>query len=123
MDKTVLLVDDDNLVLKTLGDSLTQSGFKVSVAPNGKQGLEAAIATHPDIVLADIRMPEMDGLTMLERLRADEWGKQVPVIMLTTDESTGSINQAMQSGVTVYISKSGSTPDEITAAVKTALGL
>lgn len=122
MSKRVLVIDDDSLVRQSLGDALGQADFTVDGAADGKQGLEKALATHPDLVVCDVRMPEMDGLTTVEKLREDEWGKNVPVVMLSTDESTGSINQALVSGVTVYISKSGSTPDDIVQQITAALG-
>jgi CheY-like chemotaxis protein len=122
MSKKILVVDDDNLVCQSLAQALTQVGYSVEVASNGKQGLEKALASHPDLVLADVRMPEMDGLTMIEKMRQDAWGRTVPVVMLSTDESTGSINQALVSGVTVYMSKSGSTPDAVAKAISSALG-
>ncbi len=122
MGKKILVVDDDNLIRQSLSQALTQAGNTVEEAADGKQGLNKALAGHPDLIVADVRMPEMDGLTMVEKLRADAWGKTVPVVMLSTDESTGSINQALVAGVTVYISKSGSTPDAVAQQISAALG-
>lgn len=122
MSKNILIIDDDSLIRKALGEALAAKGFGVREAENGKKGLESALSSHPDLVVSDLRMPEMDGLTMLEQLRQDAWGKTVPVIMLSTDESTSSINQALQAGVTVYLSKSGTAPDAVVQQITTALG-
>ncbi len=121
MSKTVLVVEDDNLARKSLVSALEEKGLKVHEAINGKKGLAAALTNKPDLIVSDIRMPEMDGLTMIDELRKDSWGKDVPVIVLTTDETTDSINQALQAGVTVYLSKTTLDPTAITEQVLTAL--
>ena len=59
---------------------------------------------------------------MIEKLRADEWGKKVPILVMTVDEGTESINKAMEAGVTVYISKNMNDPASIVDQIKTALG-
>ncbi len=121
MNKKILVVDDENLVRKSLAKSLSLAGYDVDEAVDGKEGLEKALAGHPDLIISDIRMPELDGLQMLDRLRVDEWGKQVPVIILSSDETTSSVNQALVAGVTVYLSKNTLNPDTITQQIKAAL--
>lgn len=121
MSKSILVVDDDNLVRKTLAESLTAAGYTVTEAVNGQDGLTKIQQLRPDLVVSDVRMPELDGLQMVQKLRAEEWGKQVPIIILSTDDNTASINQALSSGVTVYLSKTTLSPDEITEQIKQAL--
>ena len=67
-------------------------------------------------------MPEMDGLTMVEELRKDQWGQSVPVIILTADEGMDIINQALSAGVTVYLTKVGVDSRMLADQVVTALG-
>lgn len=122
MNKTVLVVDDDDLVRHGLVGSLKEKGLNVIEAVNGKLGLEMALANKPDLVITDIMMPEMDGLAMVESLRKDSWGHDVPVIILTTDETTTSINEALQNGVAVYLPKTTLQPAELTRQVMVALG-
>lgn len=82
--KTILIVEDEALQLKSLTDQFTDEGFRVLKARNGEEGLAAALRERPDIILLDILMPIMDGMTMLKNLREkNSWGKAVPVIMLT----------------------------------------
>lgn len=121
MSKTILVVDDDSLIRKSLTQTLSEAGFGVAEAANGKAGLDQALASHPDLVVTDIKMPELDGLQMVEQLRQDAWGKQVPVIILSTDDSTSSVNQALTAGVTVYLSKVTLSPDQITEQIKRSL--
>jgi CheY-like chemotaxis protein len=80
----VLVVEDEEIICKTYADELTDSGYTVLVAGNGKEGLELALHEKPDIILLDILMPVMDGLSMMEQLRKEGvYGKNVPVILLT----------------------------------------
>lgn len=84
MGKTILVVEDESHLLSALVDNFTREGFSVVQAKNGEEGLAVALKEHPDLILLDIVMPVMDGMTMLKKLReTDEWGKQVPVILLT----------------------------------------
>lgn len=121
MAKTILLIDDDTLVRKGLGNALTACGYTVEQAGDGKQGLELALKLHPDLIVSDVRMPSLDGLAMVAQLRDDDWGKTVPIIIMSNDDTTPSINQAMQAGVTVYLSKSTLTPDLLCDQVKASV--
>lgn len=121
MEKTILVVDDDSLARKSLVGSLAEAGFRVEAAENGKAGLAKALEIKPDMVISDVRMPELDGLEMVEKLRQDDWGRQLPVIYLTTDEDTDTVNQAMAVGVTTYLSKTSLSPDQIAEQVQQLL--
>lgn len=69
---------------KALVDKFTREGFQVVSARDGEEGLNTALKEKPDIILLDVVMPKMDGMTMLKKLRQqNEWGKSIPVIMLT----------------------------------------
>lgn len=106
MSKKILVIDDDKLIRESLVALLKNAGQNVVEAGDGEAGLALALSEKPDLVVTDVRMPKMTGLEMIEQLRADDWGKSVSVIILTNDESNDSINQALQSGVTTYFSKS-----------------
>src|ERR1700690_647717 len=82
--KKILIVEDDLPELNALVEKLTHEGFKVLQAHDGLEGLAVAAREHPDLILLDIIMPKMDGLTMIKKLRAQSvWGKHVPIILLT----------------------------------------
>jgi len=81
--KTILIVEDEGSLRGVLDDKLISSGFDVLEARNGLEGLTTALAKHPDLILLDLSMPKMDGMTMLRELRKDAWGKAVPVIIMT----------------------------------------
>jgi CheY-like chemotaxis protein len=82
--KKILIVEDDEIVRKTLREVFIDEAFNVLEAVDGKEGLSMALEQRPDLILLDIVMPVMDGWTMLRELRKNsEWGKTVPVIVLT----------------------------------------
>lgn len=86
--KKILIVEDEIDLREALSDKLGREGFDPRGATNGKEGLELALKEHPDLILLDIVMPVMDGMTMFSELRKDEWGKNVPVILLTNLSAT-----------------------------------
>lgn len=121
MSKTILVVDDDKLIREGLSALLKNAGQTVLEAADGKEGLAAALAQHPDLVVSDVRMPNMTGLEMVDALREDEWGKHVPIVMLTNDETNDSVNHALQAGVTVYLAKN-LDPASLTQQILQAAG-
>src|SRR3989344_1050708 len=84
--KKILVVEDELAYLKLLNSQLTEKGYTVIEAINGKIGLEKAKKENPDLILLDIRMPVMDGMAMLDLLRKEEAGKTTTVIILTNLE-------------------------------------
>lgn len=79
----VEVVEDDASERNALRDMLTHESFSILEAKDGEEGLEVALREHPDIILLDLSMPKMDGMTMMHKLREDEWGKEVSIIILT----------------------------------------
>jgi PAS domain S-box-containing protein len=88
----VLIVDDEELIRLNLGALLTDSGYQVAEASNGREGLEVFDREKPDLVLADLRMPVMDGVSMIEKLH--ECSPEIPIIVIS---GTGSIQNAVDS--------------------------
>lgn len=90
MDKIkILLVDDDLTFLITYQKILERNGFTVMPARDGEKALNLALAEKPDIVILDVDIPKKDGLEVMKELRASEWGKNVPIIILTGKEPDG----------------------------------
>ena len=82
---TILIVDDDEGVTTTFARMLRLEGFEVLTAVNGEMGLREAAAYHPDAIILDLRMPLVDGLRFLRRLRADNEHRHIPVAIVTGD--------------------------------------
>ena len=116
--KKILIVDDAADLRDILRDKLTQEGYTTLTAENGKIGLETAFKEHPDLILLDIVMPEMDGWGMLTELKNDPWGKTVPVIMLTNLDDMTSVSQAVEKGTYEYIVKANFELDEIVKMIE-----
>ncbi len=80
----ILIVEDESSLRNALRDKFGREGFLVLDAKDGEAGLALALKETPDIILLDIVMPKMDGMSMLKALREkNDWGKQVPVMLLT----------------------------------------
>lgn len=103
--KKILITEDETALRDALKDKLTREGFLVLEAKNGEEGLEIALNKHPDLILLDIIMPKMDGITMLKKLRETPWGKKARVILLTNINDTDRISQAMKLGSYEYLVK------------------
>ena len=119
--KQILIVEDEKQLLDALRDKLTREGFTVLTTENGATGLEAAFQKHPDLILLDIMMPEMDGMTMLKALRKDDWGKNAPVILLTNLSDVKHISEALNDKVTDYLIKSDWDIDDVAKKIKQKL--
>jgi len=102
---TVLIIDDDTVARLLAREALEQSGWSVEEAENGRLGLESFIKHHPDLVLLDIMMPEMDGFTACAELRRLPEGRHTPVLIMTGLEDYQSITQAYDVGATDFIVK------------------
>jgi PAS domain S-box-containing protein len=83
--KRVLLVDDDSDILDAVGDILRMEGYTVDVARNGAEALEAIARTCPDVLLADLMMPVLDGVSLIERIRAQDLMKGAPIVVFSAD--------------------------------------
>jgi two-component system, sensor histidine kinase and response regulator len=119
---SVLIVDDEPNNLKVLHGLLSQHNYDVRAARDGESALEAARTLLPDIILLDIKMPEMDGYEVCRRLKANEVTRDIPVIFISALNSVNDIVQAFQVGGVDYISKPFQFP-EVLARVENHLTL
>jgi two-component system KDP operon response regulator KdpE len=102
MQEHVLVIDDDVTLGKLLAADLQPKGFKVSAATNGRDGLKIAYEQHPDLVIVDIMMPEMDGWQVVQRLREM---CDVPIVMLSAKSEEEDIVKGFGLGADDYIRK------------------
>ena len=112
----VLIIDDHALFRVGLQGLLEQRGIEVADAvASGIEGLQRAAELRPDIVLLDLRMPDMGGLAVLEKLRENEPG--IPVVMLTTSNEETDLIKSLRSGAQGYLLKD-MEPDELVSALR-----
>jgi DNA-binding response OmpR family regulator len=118
----IAIIEDDQAINQMYRMKFEAEGFDVRLAGNGKLGVELVKSFKPDIILLDIQMPEMNGDEALAAIRATDWGKAVPVIILTNLGEEESPKNLSTLGVEGYIVKADLTPSQVVARVKEALG-
>lgn len=116
--KIILIVEDEPSMSIVIQDSLRRDGFDVTTAKNGVDGLALAKDLHPDLVLLDILMPKMDGLTMLSELRKDEWGKAADVVILSNYSDEEKQQIAAKFGVIDFWLKADCSLEDILFRIK-----
>jgi len=121
--KKILVVEDDVPELNALRDKFTREGFSILTAKNGEEGLAIALREHPDLILLDIIMPVMDGITMLVKLREDSWGGAVTVIILSNLADQEKVTEALTHGTHDYLVKSDWKLEDVVKKVKEKLGI
>jgi len=107
--QTILVVDDEQDLLDLIEYNLQKEGFDVLKAEDGEEGIEMAREHSPNLVLLDIMMPKMDGLEVVERMRADEQLKHIPIIFLTARGDEKTEVEGLDKGGDDYITKPIST--------------
>ena len=119
--KKILIVEDDKVLLNLMRDQLSAQGYEVLGASNGQDGLDLALKTHPDLILVDVVMPVMSGMEMTERLREDEWGKDVDIVVLTNLVSGKNIAEFLEKGAYDYLMKSDWSMEDLIKIVEKKL--
>jgi putative two-component system response regulator len=103
--KRILVIDDEEIYLHAIIDLLAKT-FKVIIALNGREGLKLAQSDpRPDLILLDVKMPEMDGYAVCERLKSDDTTKNIPVIFLTAMKGDQNEAQGLELGAVDYVTK------------------
>jgi len=101
----ILVVDDEKALRSALKDKLVLEGFEVMEAKDGNEGLNKALAEHPDLILLDVMMPKMDGMEVIQKLQDDKWGRTAKVIMLTNVSDPIKVAEVTETGsknMTIY---------------------
>lgn len=111
MAPVVLTADDSRMVRTIVSKAFASVGCEVHQASNGQEAVDLATKVIPDLIILDITMPIMDGLTALQEIREFPECHSVPVIMLTAESGKSSVDRARELNVTGYISKPFQTDD------------
>ena len=114
----VLLVEDDEAVAEMYRIRLEVDGYDVAVAHDGESGLREALAAPPDLMYLDIRLPRIDGLEVLRRLRRDARGATVPVILISNYSEPELIATGLKLGALDYLVKAETSPGQLSRKVK-----
>ncbi|ABV34800.1 response regulator receiver protein [Shewanella sediminis HAW-EB3] len=119
--KRILAVDDSASMRQMVGFTLKTAGFDVTEASNGDEALKVAQKGEYDLVISDVNMPVMDGLTLIRNLRTLPAYKFTPLLMLTTESGTDKKQEGRSAGATGWIVKPFN-PDQLLATVRKVLG-
>ena len=117
-DVQVLLVEDDATLADMYRVKLERDGYTVRVAADGEQALGMLTADLPDLVFLDIRLPRMDGLAFLERIRAAERTKNLPVVIVSNYSEEELVRRGLQLGALEYLIKSQTSPGQLSRGVR-----
>jgi CheY-like chemotaxis protein len=121
MSAKVLIVEDDPLISRMYQKIFTFEKFDVDVAANGEEALVKVSGFVPDLILLDVMMPKMNGLQVLEKLKASDPTKNIPVVMLTNLAGQQDAEVALAKGAVKYIIKSEYEPKQVVEMVKEVL--
>jgi len=117
MGKTILIVDDSASMRQLVTFSLKSAGYEVISAVHGKDGLEKLKACKVDMIVTDLNMPEMDGISLIKSVRSNPASKFTPIVMLTTESQETRKQEGKIAGVSGWLVKPFK-PEELVGVVK-----
>lgn len=118
----ILIVDDIPANLQVLGNILSQESYEIALAVNGRQALTLVENTHPDLILLDVVMPELDGFQVCRSLKSNDETKDIPVIFLTAKNEAENVVRGFELGAVDYLTKPFNA-SELLARVRTHINL
>lgn len=119
----IAIIEDDQTISQMYRMKFEADGFEVQLANNGKRGVAMVESFQPDIILMDLQMPEMGGAEALTAIRDQDWGKDIPVIILTNLGEEESPKELRSLGIKSYIVKADLTPRQVVTRVRETLGI
>lgn len=117
----IAIIEDDPVINQMYRMKFEADGFEVELADNGNRGVALVETFKPDIILLDLQMPQMSGAEALAEIRKHDWGKHIPVIILTNMGEEESPKSLKALGIHSYIVKADLTPSQVVNRVKEAL--
>jgi two-component system, sensor histidine kinase and response regulator len=120
----ILLIEDDPMVVRMYQRKLEGEGFKVTLAFNGEEGLNAVKKERPDIILLDIMMPKLNGIDTLKTLKADAQTKDIPVIILTNlGDRPEDVQKCKEFGAIDYLVKANISLKDLVEKIKSCISI
>lgn len=120
---TILLIEDDPLLIDIYSTKLKESGFEVTVAPDGEKGLKSLEAQLPDLVLLDIVLPKQNGWEVLSKIRGDDRFKSLKVVLLSNLGQKEEIEKGLSLGADRYLIKAHFTPTQVVQEIQKLLAI
>lgn len=122
MKKKILLIEDEEIMINILKKKLVQEGYDVTVARNGKEGLEKMRETKPALVLLDIVMPKMGGFEVMEEMQKDKKLRRIPIIIVSNSGQPVELGRAKELGARDWLIKTEFDPQEVIDKVRKQIG-
>jgi DNA-binding response OmpR family regulator len=122
MSKKIVVAEDDKLLMRLMVENLTEAGYELFIAYDGKEALNRVREIKPNLVMLDIMMPEMDGMRVLTELKLDDDIKAIPVIMMSNMTDDENIQRLKDIGAADYIVKGQFSNEEIVNKIKSVIG-
>lgn len=119
---TILIIEDQKVLLDALVEKLTHAGYNVLTAEDGKSGLELFTNAVPDLVLLDIILPKMSGIEILKQVKQDPKVAQIPIIVISNSGQPVEIEELLRIGVKDYLIKAEFEPEEVLEKMEKVLG-
>ncbi len=121
--RTILVVDDSTEMSKVMSDMLEFKGYATTVVHSGKEALDHALKNHPDLILLDLHMPDMDGFEVARALRQDAWGKDAKILILTANDDVSARPQDLGIGADDYLVKAIWGIEDVETKIRQKLGI
>lgn len=122
MAKKILIIEDEEVLLDLLSRKLSQEGYSVYLARDGKEGLEKLRSLKPDLVLLDIIMPKLDGFGVMKEMAKDEELKKIPIVIVSNSGQPVELEKAKKLGARDWLIKTDFDPQEVIEKVKKQIG-
>ncbi len=119
--KLLLIVEDDKILLNAMEELTKPLGHKVLSATDGEVGLQLALQEHPDLIILDILLPKMDGLTLFKKLREDTWGKNAKVVVFTSFDTSDMIKNVLDQGAALCLVKGETDHNQLVNLIASVL--
>jgi two-component system, OmpR family, alkaline phosphatase synthesis response regulator PhoP len=122
MTKKILIAEDEKAIRDILDAKLRNEGYTTMTCVDGEECLRIAEENKPDLILLDIIMPKKDGLETLKEFTSTEWGKNIPIIILSNKSDYSTQHQAWDYGVKVYLIKAETSLEDVVKRIKEIVG-
>ena len=119
--KNIVLIEDDEGITRLIKFKLEKEGYEVKSFLNGEKVIEYLVRSKPALIISDVMMPVIDGLTLLKEIKADPRVSDIPVIMLSTHSHESAVLECLRAGAADYVTKPFSTTELVLRIEKTLL--
>ena len=120
--KKILILEDEEILLELLQKKLSQTGYDVSIAKDGQEGLKKMKEIKPDLILLDILMPKMDGFEVMKEMEKDSALKEIPVIIVSNSGQPVEIDRVKESIARDWLIKTEFDPQEVVDKIEEQIG-